>query len=89
VDVPGLDAVLDELAVEFDTNKRVELNHAALRLLLNQHGGGIPHVFEGISNILYWNYYHIGESTHFITTQNVARDSWFDTNDPTYQGRPS
>jgi peptide/nickel transport system substrate-binding protein len=89
VPITGMDALLDKLAVEFDAEKRVTMNHDVVKLLLQNAGGGIPHIFEGISDILYWNYYHIGESTHQITVQNFARDNWFDQKDATWNGRPS
>jgi hypothetical protein len=89
VEMDGMDALLDKLATEFDVEKRVALNHDASRILLDYNGGGITPLYEGISNILYWNYYNLGEVTHQITTHNIARDLWFNQDDPTWSGRPA
>jgi ABC-type transport system substrate-binding protein len=87
--VPGLDALLDELALEFDVDRRIEMSHDVSRLILPYVDGGLPHLMEGISDIIGWNYLHIGEVTLHVTAQNIAPDYWLDPSDSTFAGRPS
>jgi ABC-type transport system substrate-binding protein len=87
VKMPKMDGICDALSQEFDVNKRITLNHEAAREALTYTGGGLTGLFEGISNILYWNYFKIGEITHQETILNAGRDLWFDQKDPTWAGR--
>ena len=87
VKMDKMDGITAALSAEFDVAKRIVLNHEAARETLRHSGGGITGLFEGISNILYWNYCKIGEVTHQVTTHNVGRDLWFDQKDPTWAGR--
>ena len=87
VKMPDLDAMVESLENEFDTQKRIQLNHDAQKILLKYDGGGISGQFVTIGQYLYWNYYKQGEITHFVTDQNRARDWWFDQKDPSWASR--
>ncbi|MFN0145270.1 MAG: ABC transporter substrate-binding protein [Dehalococcoidia bacterium] len=89
VALPKMDGIAEKLENEFDVKNRITLNHDGARELLAHNGGGILPSVEGISNTMYWNYFRLGEITFQVTSQNVARDLWFDQKDPTWQGRPA
>jgi ABC-type transport system substrate-binding protein len=87
VKMDKMDGYTAQLAQEFDNAKRIDLNHQASKELLAYSGGGITPLFEGISQVVYWNYVKLGEITFQITQQNYARDLWCDQKDPTWSGR--
>ena len=89
VALPNMDAITDKISTEFDVQKRIQLNLDAGKELLAHNGGGIMPSVEGISLTLYWNYFKLGEITFQNTTQNAARDLWFDQKDPSWAGRPA
>jgi peptide/nickel transport system substrate-binding protein len=89
VPMPKLQELIRSLETEFDQDSRVEMCQEAEREVLANWGGGLFPLYLSISNILYWNYFHVGEVTNFVTTQNNYRDLWFDQKDPTWSGRPA
>ncbi|MCC7365191.1 MAG: hypothetical protein IT303_12555 [Dehalococcoidia bacterium] len=87
VNMPEIDGMVDAMENEFDTQKRIALNHEAQKHLLKYDGGGIQGLFVTIAQNLYWNYYKAGEITHQVTVQNYGQDWWFDQKDPSWASR--
>ncbi len=87
VKIPGLDDILNKVAVELNQDKRKEMTREAERLLLKNWGGGRIYSHVQIVNSLSWNYLHGSEGAPFSTAHLVV-NTWIDPDDPTYQGRP-
>ena len=89
VKIDEVDKLTEQAVQELDIEKRKELCKEIERLLLKNWGAGIPYNVIQVINTLRWNYYKSGEDAPFVNSHNFYRDSWFDRNDPTWQGRPA
>ncbi len=87
VKIDEVDTWTNQAIVEFDAEKRISLIKDATEKIIENYGAGEPYIEVAQNNVLYWNYYHVGEQAAFITSQNTYQFSWFDQNDPTWQGR--
>jgi hypothetical protein len=85
-----VDRLTDLVVAELDVEVRKTLCQDIVRELIgNLNSAGLPHTLLQFSNVLRWNYYHIGETPAFLNYHNIYRDDWFDSNDPTLGGRPA
>lgn len=85
--MPEVDALVPQLAAELDVERRQEITKDIERILLANFGAGVPYSHVQITNSLTWNYVHPIERSPFSTAHLVAANTWFDPDDPTYQGR--
>jgi peptide/nickel transport system substrate-binding protein len=89
VAIPALQTLIREMETEFDLEARVGLCQEAEKEVLNNWGAGLFPLYLSIANILYHNYFQVGETTHQVTVQNYWRDLWFKQDDPSWEGRPA
>jgi len=88
VKVPGLDDILNKLALELNAETRKTMTKAAERLIVKAYGAGIPYSHVQIVDNLYWNYFHPAEQAPFSTAHLIV-NAYIDPADATYQGRPA
>jgi ABC-type transport system substrate-binding protein len=89
VQVDEVDALTNQLIMEFDVEARAELTRQTVRHILEHYGMGIPYNMVNINNVLCWNYVHPAETASFVTQHLHHRQYWLDQNDPTWSGRPA
>ncbi|MFN0145042.1 MAG: ABC transporter substrate-binding protein [Dehalococcoidia bacterium] len=89
VKLPSVDDLTNRLLEEFDLARRMELCQEVDRELSRHYGAGIAFLLLQVSNRLYWNYIHVGETPPFPDSHQVASQYWLDQDDPTWAGRPA
>ncbi len=87
---PTLDGILDSTRTEFDFNKRQQLGYQAQRMLLPTALAPRADIVNAVGNSTLWNYVRNNiQIGPWFGIFYLLANTWLDTSDPGYQGRPA
>ena len=84
---PEMEALIEEMFAEFDTEKAKELLKDAQRLSISDGGTGHIPIVGSLQQYLHWPYLHGAEPGFLNFEKKLGRRAWMDQNDPTYAGK--